>query len=194
MRSVVDFSSDRTTVHFTVDGSSNTKTNTMTLGGLTYVEYTATPSVSGRRTATIVVACSRANEVVSDATCLQSELGTESKMSAYCASISTREVQITTDGFGQGPPEWCTDAAAFSEEAKSLETVAATDMATYELVLTAGLEKLSAGQTGSGLGGVASKTAQDSSNPTTTVVATGAAAAVNVPALAAVGAIGAMFL
>jgi hypothetical protein len=68
--SVVDSSVDSTTVVFIIVGPTNTKSNTMTLGGLTYVECTATPFVTGRKTATIVVACSRANEQVDNATCI----------------------------------------------------------------------------------------------------------------------------
>jgi hypothetical protein len=192
--SVVDFGSDRITVHFTVDGSTNTKTNTMTLGGLTYVEYTATPSVTGRKTATVVVTCSRANEDVRDATCVQSQLGTESKMSEHCDSFTTREVQTTTDGFRQEMPTWCTNATAFSEEARLPTTMEEGDMGTYALVLTAGLEKLSASATGSGPEGVASKTKGVMSTPTRSVVATGAAVPINVPALVGLGAMAACFL
>jgi hypothetical protein len=99
--SIVDSNLDRTTVAFIVVGSTNTKSNTMTLGGLTYVECTATPSVTGRKTATIVVACSRANEQMDNAACIQPQLCTESEVSAYYGSFSGGAMQTAGD-FRQG--------------------------------------------------------------------------------------------
>lgn len=223
--SVVGSSSDRTTVEFTVAGYTNTEASTsptpdtFTLGGLTYVEYTETASIEGYTTGTVVVACSRANEQVRDATCMQSLVGTESSMSEDCGRYSRSEIQTTTylyfdlprsdrpavtytgtqtNDFRSGMPSWCTNSTAFSERAKQPTTFEEGVMATYELVLTAGVEKLSASATGSGVqaGSAASTTSGGTSTPTaaTGSVVTGAAVSVHVPALSILGAVAAFFL
>ncbi|KAF2622934.1 hypothetical protein BU25DRAFT_414704 [Macroventuria anomochaeta] len=185
--SVVDFSVNRTTVAYTADSMTSTKT--VTIGGVTYVGYTATPTVIGHTSAAFVVTCSRANQDVS-ATCLQSQIGAESKMSAYCQSFSSVVAQTTHEA-----PEWCTNSAAFSEEARSPMTISEAAMATYALVLTGGLEKLSATATSSEVED-AGQTRESTSTPTRSAAATaiGAAALFKVPALAAAGAAVAWFL
>jgi|SRR5690242_4697897 len=224
--SVVGSSSDRTTVAFTIADYTDTEATTsyppetFTLGGLTYVEYTQTASIEGYTTGTVVVACSRANEQVRDATCMQSLVGTESSMSEYCGYYFRSEIQTTTytevylsrsgrpahtykntqvNDFRSGMPEWCTNSTALSERAKQPTTFMEGDMATYALVLTAGVEKLPASATGSGseVGSAASTTRGSTSTPTAatgSVVATGAAVAVYVPTLASIGAVAAFFL
>jgi hypothetical protein len=144
--SIVDFSADRTIVACTADSMKSTKT--VTIGGVTYVGYTATPTVTGHTSVTFVVTCSRANEEVTSATCLQSQIGAESKMSAYCQSFPSVMVQTTTEA-----PEWYPDPAAFSEGAKAPMTISQADMATYALVLIGGIDKLSATATDTGVEG-----------------------------------------
>ncbi|KAF2994606.1 hypothetical protein E8E13_002715 [Curvularia kusanoi] len=175
--SVMNFAANRTTVAFTADEM--TSSATITLGGITYFGYTATPGVSERTSATYVVTCSRANEDDVSATCLQSQLGVETKMSAYCASRSSDVGQTT-----RSVPEWCTNAAAASEAAKGLMTISKAEMTNYALVLTAGLEKLSAKATGP-----AETNAEATSSPTGSAVATGAAASLQVPLMAVVVAV-----
>ena len=175
--SVMNLDADRTTVAYTADDMKSS--GTITLGGITYFGYTATPNVSGRTSATFVVTCSRANEEVVSATCLQSQLGAESKIAANCASrYSGAELSTLL------VPEWCTNSAAFEEAAKRPMTISSAEMANYALVLTAGLEKLSATATGP------SKTnAEGTPLPTGSAVATGAAASLQVPLIAAVVAV-----
>ncbi|KAJ8113255.1 hypothetical protein OPT61_g4572 [Boeremia exigua] len=226
--SVVGSSSDRTTVEFTVADYTNTKDTTsptpetFTLGGLTYVEYTVTatiPVIEGYSTGTVVVACSRANEQVLNATCMQSVVGTESSMSEYCGFYSRSEIQTTTylyfdsprsdrsahtytatqtNDFRGGMPTWCTNSTALSERAKQPTTFEGDAMATHALVLTAGLEKLSASATGSGLeaGSAASTTRGGTSTPTSatqSIATTGAAVSKHLLVLLVINAIVAFF-
>jgi hypothetical protein len=180
--SVMNLDADRTTVAYTADDMKSS--GTITLGGITYFGYTATPTVSGRTSATVVVTCSRANEEVVSATCLQSQLGAESKMSANCASRYSG-VELST----LLVPEWCTNSAAFEEAAKSPMTISSAEMANYALVLTAGLEKLSAKATGP------TKTnAEGTPSPTGSAAATGAAASFQVPLIATLVAVVACLL
>jgi hypothetical protein len=112
---------------------------------------------------------------------LQSQLGTESKISAYCGSFSGGAIQ-TTDGFRQEMSERCANSVAFSEEAKASNTIEEGDMATYLLVLTAGLVKLSVSATGSGVGGAASKTGGSMTTPKRSKGSMSAAAPIYMPA------------
>jgi hypothetical protein len=221
--SVLNSGLDRTIVAFTEANYTNTRVSissppdTFTLGGLTYVEYNATVSFEGLTTATVVVACSRANEQASDATCMQSRIGLESSMSEYCGYYFRSEMQTTTvtdvhpsrsdrpastftytqtNDFRTGMPKWCTNSTAFTEQAKMPTTFDEGDMATWALVLTAGLEKLSVSVTGSGLGigSDVSKTGGSITTPTGSVVATGAATSAYVRTLVGLGVIAAFFL
>jgi hypothetical protein len=184
--SILDSSANRTTFAYSADSMKSSKL--VTVGGITYVGYTATPTVTGHTSATFVVTCSRENEGVVSATCLQSQIGAESKMSAYCQSFSTVTAQTTHEA-----PEWCTNSAAFSEEAKSPMTMSQADMTTYALVLTGGLEKLSATATSSKAGDTG-QTGRSTSTGSAITTATGAALLLKVPALAAAGAAIACFL
>jgi hypothetical protein len=186
--SVMNLDADRTTVAYTADDMKSSAT--VTLGGITYVGYTATPTVSGHTSATFVVTCSRANEEVVSATCLQSQLGAESKMSANCASRYSGVKTSTPLGYSGVEiltplvPEWCTNSAAFEEAAKRPMTISSADMANYALVLTAGLEKLSTTGTGP-----AKTNSMGTSPPTGSAEAKGAAASLQIPLISAVVAV-----
>lgn len=173
----MNLDADRTTVAYTADDMKSSAT--VTLGGITYVGYTASQTVSGHTSATFAVTCSRANEEVVSATCLQSQLGVESKMSANCASRYSG-VELST----LLVPEWCTNSEAFDEAAKRPMTISSASMANYALVLTAGLEKLSVTATGP-----IKSNAAGTPLPTGSAVATGTAASLQVPLVVVVVAV-----
>lgn len=173
----MNLDADRTTVAYTADDMKSSAT--VTLGGITYVGYTASQTVSGHTSATFAVTCSRANEEVVSATCLQSQLGVESKMSANCASRYSG-VELST----LLVPEWCTNSEAFDEAAKRPMTISSASMANYALVLTAGLEKLSMTAAGP-----RKTNAAGTPLPTGSAVATGTAASLQVPSVVVVVAV-----
>jgi hypothetical protein len=158
--SVIGVSGDRTTLQLSLDGYTNTQqTSTaseapapITVGGLTYVEYTDSGILAGSSTeVTVVIICSRANERVKDATCLQSRVGIESVIQEECGFYSRSEIRTTTvtrvlpsrsnrpettwietqtNDFRTGMPDYCTNSTMLNELAKRPTTFPGSVMVT----------------------------------------------------------------
>jgi hypothetical protein len=225
--SVIGVSGDRTTLQLSLEGYTNsdltsTKSEApapITVGGLTYVEYTVVAVPAGSSTeVSVVVICSRANERVKAATCMQSLVGAELILQESCGFYSRSEIrtitltevlpsrpgrpettliETQTDDFRSGMPDYCTNSTMLNELAKRPTTFQESDMATVPVVLTAGLEKLSASAAATLTGTGASAPGMNSGvTPAQTGAAagsTGAASPINVPALAGIGAAAAAF-
>jgi hypothetical protein len=216
--SVVGVTGDRTTLQLgsTVDTKSTTVP--FTLEGLTYMEYTLTPKTDDKAMEiTIMYTCSRANERVTNATCtiLSTGPGIENAWQSACGSYSKSEVHTTTltrflpsyldrpastyiitktEDYRSYMPDYCTNSTLLSEMAEA-PAVAVFEMVTVPVVLTAGVEKLSASAAATPTGSGASVTGSNSVTPTQTGSAaesTGAAP-INLPALAGLGAAAAAF-
>jgi hypothetical protein len=218
--SVIGVSGDRTTLQLRSTIDTKTTLVPFTLGGLTYMEYTLTPGTDDKaKEITIMFTCSRANERVTDANCtiLSTGPGIEDSWQSVCGDYSRSEVHTTTltrfipsyldrpastfiitrtNDYRSDMPEYCTNSTLLSEMAKD-PVVAMVEMVTAPVVLTAGLEKLSASAAATPVGSVASVTGLSSGvTPTQTGSAagsTGAAAPTNFPALAGVGAVAVAF-
>jgi len=172
--SVIGASKDRTTIALDLDETftgfqlPGQDLNTVTIGGLTYVEAHLTTSVSipgEKGDATLGVTCTQATTADARPVCTMSA-GGNLPFLQYCAGYGTRNpityVQTYTEAgssstdtvtytqtisadIGDQEPDFCSEGKLPESLAIEVSTAEATEsFGTYALVLTAGVEKLSA--------------------------------------------------
>lgn len=151
---------------------------TVTLEGTTYVAYQATaedPLNDSDNTVTVSLECSRSDTNAAP-TCVVSTAGVEAVISELCAGLSTQSHATPVEG-----EQYCTNSEALTfEQTLTLSGDSQYYLNNFQLIITAGEEKLSAvaaaTPTGSGASVTGSGSPASGSSAQTGAAPTGSAA------------------
>ncbi|KAF1844261.1 uncharacterized protein K460DRAFT_369127 [Cucurbitaria berberidis CBS 394.84] len=116
--------------------------DTVTIGGTTFVAYEATavdPVGESKKTITVSLACSRARASAAP-TCTMSTIGAEAVLSELCAGLSTESQATPVEG-----AQYCTNGADLTfQQTLTLSGDSQHYLNNYQVIITAGTEKLGA--------------------------------------------------